>query len=72
MIANVLNIKVDRIESEEGPALGGAMLEMCIRDRPCAADRGTAERIAGKEEALSESWNHGRPFFIFDSGLGRV
>lgn len=39
---------------------------------PCAADRGTAERIAGKEEALSESWNHGRPFFIFDSGLGRV
>ena len=24
MIANVLNIKVDRIESEEGPALGGA------------------------------------------------
>ena len=26
MIANVLNIKVDRIESEEGPALGGAML----------------------------------------------
>ena len=32
----------------------------------------SAERIAGKEEALSESWNHGRPFFIFDSGLGRV
>lgn len=26
MIANVLNIKVDVIESEEGPALGGAML----------------------------------------------
>ena len=26
MIANVLNIKVDRIESEEGQALGGAML----------------------------------------------
>ena len=26
MIANVLNIKVDRIESEEGPAFGGAML----------------------------------------------
>lgn len=26
MIANVLNIKVDRIESEESPALGGAML----------------------------------------------
>ncbi|MDY2937412.1 MAG: xylulokinase [Fusicatenibacter sp.] len=26
MIANILNIKVDRIESEEGPALGGAML----------------------------------------------
>jgi len=26
MIANILNIKVDIIESEEGPALGGAML----------------------------------------------
>ena len=26
MIANVLNLKVDVIESEEGPALGGAML----------------------------------------------
>lgn len=26
MIANVLNIKIDRIESEEGPGYGGAML----------------------------------------------
>lgn len=26
MIANILNVKVDVIESEEGPALGGAML----------------------------------------------
>ena len=26
IIANVMNIKVDVIESEEGPALGGAML----------------------------------------------
>ena len=26
MIANILNIKVDVIESEEGPALGGAIL----------------------------------------------
>ena len=26
MIANILNLKVDVIESEEGPALGGAML----------------------------------------------
>ena len=26
MIANILNIKVDVIKSEEGPALGGAML----------------------------------------------
>lgn len=26
MVANILNIKVDMIESEEGPALGGAML----------------------------------------------
>ena len=30
MIANVLNIKVDRIESEEGPALGGAMLAAVV------------------------------------------
>ncbi|HJF93308.1 MAG TPA: xylulokinase, partial [Lachnoclostridium phocaeense] len=26
IIANVMNLKVDVIESEEGPALGGAML----------------------------------------------
>lgn len=26
MIANIMNLKVDVIESEEGPALGGAML----------------------------------------------
>ena len=26
MIANILNLKVDKIESEEGPALGAAML----------------------------------------------
>ena len=26
MIANIMNMKVDVIESEEGPALGGAML----------------------------------------------
>ena len=26
IIANILNLKVDVIESEEGPALGGAML----------------------------------------------
>lgn len=26
MIANILNLKVDVIESEEGPSLGGAML----------------------------------------------
>ena len=26
MIANILNLKVDVIESEEGPAMGGAML----------------------------------------------
>ena len=26
MIANIMNLKVDMIESEEGPALGGAML----------------------------------------------
>ena len=26
MIANIMNLKVDVVESEEGPALGGAML----------------------------------------------
>ncbi len=26
MIANIMNLKVDVVENEEGPALGGAML----------------------------------------------
>ena len=26
MIANIMNLKVDIVENEEGPALGGAML----------------------------------------------
>lgn len=30
MVANILNIKVDIIESEEGPALGGAMLAAVV------------------------------------------
>lgn len=43
MIANILNIKVDVIESEEGPAMGGAMLAAVA----CGA-YGSVEEIAEK------------------------
>lgn len=43
MIANVLNLKVDVIESEEGPAMGGAMLAAVA----CGA-YGSVEEIADK------------------------
>ena len=35
IIANVLNLKVDIIENEEGPALGGAMLAAVACERDC-------------------------------------
>lgn len=43
MIANILNLKVDVIESEEGPALGGAMLAAVA-----CGEYDSVEEIAGK------------------------
>lgn len=43
IIANVLNLKVDIIESEEGPALGGAMLAAVA-----CGEYGSVEEIAAK------------------------
>lgn len=44
ILANVLNIKVDRIESEEGPALGGAMLA-AVADHTFESVEEAAEKI---------------------------
>ncbi|AWY98905.1 MULTISPECIES: xylulokinase [Blautia] len=44
MIANILNIKVDVIEAEEGPALGGAMLA-AVANGEYASVEEAAERI---------------------------
>ncbi len=43
IIANVLNLKVDMIESEEGPAMGGAMLAAVA-----CGEYASVEEIAGK------------------------
>ncbi len=43
MIANILNVKVDVIESEEGPALGGAMLAAVA-----CGEYGSVEEAASK------------------------
>lgn len=43
IIANVLNIKIDRIESEEGPGYGGAMLAAVG-----CGEFGSVEEAAGK------------------------
>jgi xylulokinase len=62
IIANVLNLKVDVIESEEGPALGGAMLAAVA-----CGEYGSVEEVAGKvvkivdtiepEEELVDKYN---------------
>ena len=68
MIANILNISVDVIESEEGPGLGGAMLaavacgeyasveEAARKDRKgnryCRARSGTCSKIRGALSAV--------------------
>ena len=44
MIANILNMKVDTLENEEGPALGGAML--------AAVANGEYESVAQAAEAI--------------------
>lgn len=51
MIANVLNLKVDVIESEEGPALGAAMLAAVA----CSAYP-DVETIAGKVVKVVETF----------------
>ena len=43
IVANVLNLKVDVIESEEGPAMGGAMLAAVA-----CGEYGSVEEIAAK------------------------
>ncbi len=51
MIANILNIKVDVIESEEGPALGGAMLA-AVSDGTFASVEAAAEKIVKVVETI--------------------
>ncbi len=45
MIANIMNMKVDMIESEEGPALGGAMLAAVGLRRVPGCGRRTRRRL---------------------------
>ncbi len=51
IIANVLNIKVDRIASEEGPALGGAMLA-AVADETFTSVEDAAGKIVGIIETI--------------------
>lgn len=51
MIANILNLKVEKIESEEGPALGAAMLAAV----GCGAYK-SVEEIAGKIVKVTETF----------------
>ena len=51
IIANVLNIKVERIASEEGPALGGAMLA-AVADGTFASVEEAAARIVKVVETV--------------------
>ena len=51
IIANVLNIKVDRIASEEGPALGGAMLA-AVADGTFASVEEAAAKIVKVVETV--------------------
>ena len=50
MIANILNLKVDAIESEEGPALGGAMLAAVA-----CGEYASVEEIADKVVKVTET-----------------
>ena len=51
MIANILNVKVDVIESEEGPALGGAMLA-AVADGAFDSVEAAAEKIVKVIETI--------------------
>lgn len=45
MIANILNVKVDVIESEEGPALGGAMLAAVANGEYASVEEAAAKIV---------------------------
>lgn len=51
MIANILNVKVDVIESEEGPGLGGAMLA-AVADGKYATVKDAADAIVRIKETV--------------------
>ena len=51
MMANILNIKVDVLESEEGPALGGAMLA-AVANGEYASVVEAAEKIVKVKETV--------------------
>lgn len=51
MVANILNVKVDVIESEEGPALGGAMLA-AVADGAFESVEDAAEKIVRIVETI--------------------
>ena len=48
MIANIMNLKVDIIESEEGPALGGAILAKIRKEIP-----GVPSDLSGTQTGIS-------------------
>ena len=52
IIANVLNIKIDTIESEEGPGLGGAMLAAVACGEYASVEEAAEKivRVTGTEE----------------------
>ena len=54
MIANILNIKVDVLENEEGPALGGAMLA-AVANGEYASVVDAAEKIVKVKETVEPS-----------------
>ena len=56
MIANIMNLKVDMIESEEGPALGGAMLAAVACGEYASVEEAAAKivKIVGTVEPEAE------------------
>ena len=60
MIANILNIKVDVIESEEGPALGGryaggsSKRRICFRRRSGSQDRKVIDTVEPEPELAAK------------------
>lgn len=79
IIANVMNLKVDMIESEEGPALGGAMLaavacgeyenveaaadKLVKIYRHCGAGAGTGSKIRREISAVPSDLPACKPLF---------